>query len=62
VPPTGGARVNAISPLAATATATGDALRGFYVGKNMPDISHNMPDRLLPGDSDVVLPSTRPGQ
>jgi hypothetical protein len=60
VPPTGGARVNAISPLAAT--ATGDALRGFYVGKNMPDISHNTPDSLLPGDSDVVLPSTRPGQ
>jgi hypothetical protein len=52
--------VSAISPLAAT--AMGDTLRGFYVGKNMPDISHVRPDSLLPGDSDVVLHSARPGQ
>jgi hypothetical protein len=52
--------VSAISPLAAT--AMGGTLRGFYVGKNMPDISHVTPDSPLPGDSDVVLPSARPGR
>lgn len=50
--------MNAISPLA----ATGDTLRGFYVGKNMPDIDHVTPDSPLRGDSDVVLLSARPGQ
>jgi hypothetical protein len=52
--------VNAISPLAPT--AMGDTLRGFYVGKNMPVISHVTSDCLLPGDSNVVLPSARAGQ
>jgi len=39
-------RVNAISPLAAT--AMGDTLRSFYAGKNVPDISHVTPDSNAP--------------